>query len=397
MVYLATSGFWMNAQVLFLSVGSLFLAIAFANLLPAETYGVYQYLLSFSTIIGALTLTGMNYAVTQAVARGYEGVVRESVRTQLRWSVIPLLCGIGVGVYYLLQGNAELGYGLFLIGVFTPLIYAFNTYIAFLNGKKEFKQTFVYGVVLNGAYYGSILLATVYLKEALLLLLVNLLVNAAVTVALYMRTLARYRPNRSIDTETLPYGKHLSLMYVPTLVIRQLDNILVFQMLGPVQLAVYSFASTVPERIAGFFKFAFTAALPKFSTRTRESIQSSLLSKMMFMTAAGLVIALLYIAAAPYVFALLFPAYLEAIPYSQLYALLIVASASNLSTSALLSQQLKRELYIFYTVTPFVQLTFQVALLWSFGLWGLIVGRIISSVLDTVVSTALFYWYPQKR
>jgi O-antigen/teichoic acid export membrane protein len=388
---MARSGFWINLNVVVAAAGSLLVAVACANLLPAETFGRYQYLLSFSTIIGAVTLTGMNYAVTQAVARGYDGILRESVKMQLRWSLIPVVAGACIGAYYLLNGNSELGYGLIAIGVGVPIIYTFNTYVAFLNGKKAFRQTFIYGSVLNAAYYGSILLAVFFLPQALLLLLVHIVVNALVTTGLYLHTLRKYQPNDSVDPADLVYGKHLSVMYVPSLIVRQLDAVLVFQVLGPVQLAVYTFASAIPERLSGLFKAVFTAALPRFSEQSQRTLRSSLFSKMVWVTLAGFAVAGIYMLAAPLVFSLLFPAYMDAVPYSQVAALAIAAAASNISVPALVSQRLQRELYLFYVITPFVQLAIQAGLLLTYGLWGLIIGRILSSFLDTAVSTALFY------
>ena len=88
MVYLAKNSFWMNSNTVITSGFSFILSIAFAHLVSKETYGVYQFLISISSIIGGLTLIGMNSAVTQAVARGFEGVLRESVKVQLKFGLL---------------------------------------------------------------------------------------------------------------------------------------------------------------------------------------------------------------------------------------------------------------------------------------------------------------------
>lgn len=395
MVYLANSGFWLNLNVIIVTLLSFLLSIAFANLLPAETYGTYQYLLSLSTVVGALTLTGMNYAVTTAVAKGHDGVVRESIRLQVRWSLVPFLISAIVGAYYLYQGNMLIGLGLVVIGILVPLINTFNTYAAYLNGKKMFRQAFVYATVLNAAYYVSIFAGVLYLKDALALLLVNLGVNAAVVVLLYIRTLRRYPPNATGDAEALGYGNHLSGMNAFTIMVRQADALLVFHFLGPAILAVYAFASLIPERIGGLFKFLFFAGLPKFATQSRESITSSLLPKLGKATLAGIVLAGVYALIAPHLFALLFPQYLAAVPYTQLYALVIITGAGHISLSVLTAQQMKARLYVFNTLSPIFQLVLQVALLILFGLWGLLVARIIANIFDTLLATALILKDPR--
>ena len=46
MLYLVRGGFWLSLNHIAASVSSLILAVAFANLIPAETYGTYRYVLS---------------------------------------------------------------------------------------------------------------------------------------------------------------------------------------------------------------------------------------------------------------------------------------------------------------------------------------------------------------
>ena len=82
MLYLARGGFWLTLGQGLGIIAGLLLVIGFANLLPKEVYGNYKFILSLGGIIGAFTLTGMSIAVTQAVARGFEGNFRPSRNRQ---------------------------------------------------------------------------------------------------------------------------------------------------------------------------------------------------------------------------------------------------------------------------------------------------------------------------
>ena len=137
MVYLFTTGVWGNLGAFSVSFFSFILYIAFAHFLSKETYGTYQYLLSLAGIVGNFTLTGMNTAVTQAIARGYEGVFYKAMRLQYKWNIVPTLGTWAFSAYYLWHGNMTLGFGLFMIGLFTPLLNTFNTFSAILGGKKR--------------------------------------------------------------------------------------------------------------------------------------------------------------------------------------------------------------------------------------------------------------------
>lgn len=392
MVYLAGAGWWSTLNFVIVSVFALLLSIAFANLLPKDVFGLYQYLLSLSALLTAITLAGMNNAVSQSVARGFEGDLRASVRVQLLWSAVPIAIGVSAAAYYFFQGNGILAGGLLAIALLSPLTNVFNTYSAFLQGKREFKRIFVYGTGINLAYYASIFLGVFFFKNALMLVCINLAANALGTLLAYWRTLKVYRPSDKTDPHTIAFGTHLSVMNAFGTIVTQLDSILVFHFLGAVELAVYSFASMIPERVGSIFKFVNVAALPKFSNRTREEIRETIMQKMARAALAGAAMALLYALLAPFFFHLLFPKYLDALPYTELYSLVIITLAANLGGTALVSLRMARELYAFNIINPIVLLALQVPLLLSFGIPGILIARIVSNTINILLSLALLFF-----
>lgn len=396
MVYLAGAGFWTNLNMVIVSVFALLLSIAFANILPREIYGTYQYLLSLSTLLAALCLTGMNIALSQSVARGNDGDLRPAVRLQLLWSIVPTAIGLFGAGYYAFQGNMTLALGVTVISFLTPAINAFNTYTAFLQGKREFKQLFVYGVLSNIAYYACMFPAIVIAKDAVILIFANLVVNALTMIWFYTRTLARYQPSDQTDPHTLPYGAHLSVMNAVGTIVAQLDSVLVFHFLGPAELAVYSFASLIPERVSGLFKFVTTAALPKFSVQSADEIRQHLIGKTLRAASAGVIVAVAYALSAPFLFSLLFPAYLTAAFYSQVYALMIITVAANIPAAAIVALRMNRELYAFNIGTPFILLALQVVLLLNFGIIGILLARVISNTCNILLAL-YFIFHPFGR
>lgn len=386
MVYLAKSSFWLQASSVFVSFASFFLYVIFGHVLPKEVYGTYQYLLSIGAIVGAFTLTGMNGAVTRAVARGFEGSYRESIRVQLAWNLVPFAGAWACGAYYLLHGNATLGWGLVLIGIFVPLNTTFNTYSAYLSAKKDFKRGFLYSVFTNTPYYLAVALVAFSLPAALALLAANLISQAIGFFVAHRRVLALYRPNENKDPEAITYGKHLSFINFFNVAISQIDNILVFHYLGAAPLALYSFATAIPDRL-NIFRSIATAAFPKFATRTQEEVRTSLGRKVLFSIGAALSIAIVYDLFAYQFFLLFFPRYLDAVPYSQVYALITVTGFGFLFTTALSAHGRVKMLYVYSIISPLIILGSEaIGILW-WGLWGLVVARILSSLL-----TSLFGW-----
>ncbi|HVX90792.1 MAG TPA: oligosaccharide flippase family protein [Candidatus Paceibacterota bacterium] len=390
MVYLFTAGWWVNLNFVIVSLLSLLLSIALANLLPKETYGLYQYLLSLSALVGALMLGGMGNAVTQAVARGYEGALRSAVGVQLRWGMVPALLSLVGAGYYFLHGNMDVAFGLGCIAVATPLVNAFSTYNAYLTGKREFRQSFYYSSIVTGAYYAAIFVSLLFLRSAPLLLLVNLGVNAVASAYVYWLTLRRYQPGTATDPGMIPYGSHLSVMSGFSTLLSQLDSVLVFHFLGPVPLAVYSLATAIPERAGGAFNFIGTALLPKLANHSHDHIRQNILPKLARLAALSAAGAIAYAVFAPFLFHLVFPQYASAIPYTEAYALIIMLmTVLNTLTTVFVAMGKKRELYALTVGNPVVLLVFQVPLLLTFGVMGMIVARMAADALAIVVGMVL--------
>jgi O-antigen/teichoic acid export membrane protein len=377
MVYLFRSGFWGNLGSFSVSLFSFVLYVAFAHFLSKEVYGTYQYLLAIAGIVGTFTLTGMNTAVTQALSRGYDGVFAKAMRLQYRWNIIPALGAWGFAAYYFFHGNHELGIGLFLIGIFTPLLNTLNTYSAIIGAKKDFRRAFLYNFFSNIPYYTAVIFVAFYYNAPLPLLAANLVSQVIAASIAYKAILRVYPPNNQDDPEALKYGKHLTVMGALGGIIAQLDSVFVFHFLGAADLALYSFATAIPERLANFFKFIPNAAMPKFAVKTHDEIRQSIFQKTGIGILAGAVIALVYIALAHLFFAIFFPTYMDAVPYSQLYALVIVAAIGSVFPIALTAKRRIKSLYIFSIATPVIQLVLQFVGVFYFGLWGLIVAKII--------------------
>ena len=138
----------------------------------------------------------------------------------------------------------------------------------------------------------------------------------------YIKLLREIPKNAPLDTNVITYGKYLSVMNIITIA-GNIDKILVFQLLGPAPLAIYNFAIGIPEQIRAVLKGVSRVALLKFSERPFVEIKQSLLHKMIIFGGGAIMISIVYIALAPFIYKLIFPQYTESIIYSQIIALSI--------------------------------------------------------------------------
>lgn len=379
MVYLAKGSFWINANTLIVSIFSFILSISFARYISKDTYGMYQFVVSFASILGGLTLTGMNTSVTQAVARGFEGVLRKSVKVQIKFGVISFVVGIACSIYYLINDNFTLSISIGIISVTLPLINSLNTWSAYLSGKKEFRSFFIFWQVVNFTYYLGLIGTIFVFPSVIALVLIGFTLNALANFITYLLVIKKYKPNDSFEDEAISYGKKLSLSSIlPTLGLH-IDNIIVFHFLGPTQLALYAFASNIPERLSGLLKPISSIAFPKLSTKSQEEVSAILPKKTFQLFLFSLLAGIAYLVIAPFIFKIFFPEYATSILYSQVYAIAIVLSlTASLPTTSLYATR-SNNIYILNVIHPIFSIGAIFVGTFYFGIWGTILSKILSS------------------
>ena len=388
MVYLAKGGFWLNANMVITSIFAFVLSIAFAKLVSKEVYGTYQFVISVSSIIGAFTLTGMNTSVTQAVARGFEKVFPDSVKIQIKFGIIPVVIGLGISIYYLINQNLILSASLVVVALLLPLTNALNTWAAFLGGKKEFGDYFKYSQIVNIAYYAGITLIILFIPTALFLVIANFLLNTISNFVVHKLVIKKYKPNQNNEEEAFEYGKKLSLSNVLPMVALNIDNIIIFHSLGSPNLAIYIIPSHIPERISGLLRPISVIALPKFSEKKPSEVKSSVFAKLWKLSALALLGWLFYFFLSPFLFKIFFPQYTQSVTYSQIYAIVFIFSTFSSLLSTALSSIRSKALFKFNIINPLFNVAIIFIMVYFFGLWGAIIGKITGSVFQTALS-----WY----
>jgi O-antigen/teichoic acid export membrane protein len=393
MVYLVKGGSWLTAGDVFSSATIFLLAIAFANLLPKETYGTYKYILSLAGLFSLATLQGITVAVTQAVARGYEGVLVPTIKTRIRWGFLAALASIGAAGYYYLNHDNTLVLSFLLIAAFLPFMDSFMTYDSFLQGKKLFKTSSIYGTA-SQIIAAILMILTMFLTKNLFIILLVYFTSWTLTRFICLQfTLKRFRPNKEYDSETISYGKHLSMISIIGNIIDSLDNIIIFHFLGAVQVAVYSFALLPVIHFQGLTKKIDILAIPKFAQRPLQEIRLLFWKRMKFLFVLGSVISLIYIITVPFLFRIFFPKYIDSIFFSQVFSVSIALMLGQAILRSAINSRLtlipKKLLYLLNAAT-FVLLISMLLLIRPLGIMGIILAKIFSFI--SAIGIELIIW-----
>ena len=390
MIYLAKGGFWLGIGQVIASGSAFITSIVFANLLLPDTYGIYKYVLSIYGLLTISTLSGMDSAVTQATARGFEGTLRPAIKEKMKWGLLGSIVSIVLAVYYLTKGNTVLSISLCIVAFFVPLAESFDMYNSLLWGKKLFKTQVNYNVIKKIISLVAIT-ATIFLTNNIFYIVLVYFASMVIPNYIILKIIEKNKQeNTNVDPEAIGYGKHLSLAYIISTALSELDKILVFQYVGAKDLAIYTLAVAPNDQIKGLFKNINSLAMPKFSERTTEEIKKSIWHKVRILALSMGVVVLAYIVISPYFYTVFFPKYIASIKYSQILSVsLIPVVISGFIYTVLESQKAKKEIYEYNLYGNVVGIVILFPLVYYYGIWGAIFSRVITRFFSLGLSTFL--------
>ncbi len=388
MVYLASGGFWLSVSKIISLFSSLLLAIAYARLLPPTVYGTYKYILSIASLVGIAALPGLNTALINAVAQGYEGTIKPIIKTKVKFALIGSILSLLIAAYYLYQYNYTLALGLVVVSVFLPLtsiiIYGF-----YLQGKKDFKRIAIYNsihtIILTLALFITILLT----NNVIIIITVNFFISWIVKLYFNHKTISSISSSK-INQQAISFGKHLSFIEIINALARQLDKILIWHFLGASSLALYAFAILPIEQLRNFLKLINKLAQPKLAKQAPDKIKQTLAVKIIKSSLVFAIITLIYIVTAPLLYKILFPQYQSAARFSQLLAIVLLFIPWNLTTTALTAKNKHASLYKVNTAASLVKIILLLIFTPRWGITGAITALILAAFFNNTISFILF-------
>ncbi|MBI2625304.1 MAG: oligosaccharide flippase family protein [Candidatus Nealsonbacteria bacterium] len=389
-VYLAKGVSWLSLGQLGEIFFSLTLGIVWARFIPKEIFGQYKFVLSVASLFAIFSLTGMQASLVRSVAKGLEGTIKEVLKTKLRWSTLALLAGLSLAAYYWFQDNRVLAASFLIAGIGSPIINSFALYGAYTTGKKRFDIGTRYYLARNFLDTFAVFIAILFTKNIIHLILVYFAVNSFLAAFFYFLAIKKMPPNQKTDPEAIGYGKELSLLGLVGRGAEQIDKILVFHYLGAVELAIYSFATAMPNYIGNITSNLKELALPKLSAVDESAVKKTVLPRVIMYGLFLAAIILIYILLAEYIFKIFFPAYTESVFYSRIYALSFLGSVAFLPRLTLLARKKTGILFQNDITTTIVRISIIFVMLQYFGLLGIIVGQVIYSFIDPLIAFFFF-------
>lgn len=386
--YLYRGFLWMGIATCIIFAINFAKSYVFANYLRPETFGTYRYIMTLIDVASTLTLTGITLVISRSVAQGYEGTYIRGVYSYLTHSYLALATTTAIAVYYAYAGNYTFAFVIGTAGVLNVGINAARLYGSVLEGKKRSDINARYQMVSN-TIPSLVMIASVFMTDSLTIIIILYFVTTlTIHTILSIYTYRRLELNSSVDDKAQKFSLHLSIMGILSTGAEHIDKLLLFQMLGPAQLALYSFAAALPEQFNVIGKSLRVLIYPKISAQSFENTKKHVLRKSGLILAVCLVMFTGYVVIAPFIFTHFFSTYIGAITLSQVYALSILLIAATPYKSILLAHSCTKELYQTKLVLIITRLLLLALLLPLYGVWG-----IVASFLIARFTEALLYVY----
>lgn len=387
--YIASGGFYLTLTQVTSAFIGLGMTVAFANLIPPETYGTYRYLLSLYALFAIGTLPGIDTAVVQSTIHNFEGSLFQGFHLKLKYGVISLIAACIYGTYIYIQGNAELAYLLFMMAFALPIMEAGTVVTAFFNGKMLYKE-WAHMDITTQIVSAVSLITTMFFSDNILLLSLSYFIPyiALRTYTLFF-LLPKHQSNNNEDPGLLSYGKHMSGFQIVTRIIGSIDQIALFHFLGPAQVAIFALAQAIPMRIQSLLKVSGLLALPKFADKSHREAAQLLKHKMLLFGVVIFFGCVIFVFIAPFIFTYLLPKYLSSVKYSQALVFYTLSAITYPFASLLSAHKKIKENYIVSVVSFIAKVGAVLFLVPIFGIWGAVWGVLISAWSGTAISIIL--------
>ncbi len=397
--FLRNSGLLMLANMIVTGL-ALIRTPAMTWLLPKEGVGMIGVVAAWMPFLQLLSMPGMDSASYHYLAKGSNWAFATNLAYRLRWSILSsvgLLVGAG---YWWSQGNLPLAW-LFLITALTfPVTTGLSAAGGTLSATQNFGGLFWYRLgesLTDFIGFLPLLLSVWWVSQAVTFYAANQITTAVMMVGVSWWLLRRLRIGTSIPTAEeqrgiVAYGKHQTVISSIGVVQSRVDSLLVSAFFPLTLMADYSIGSIVANQFrslwAIYVSIRYTPLVQMTVQRRRRRF---LLEGTLIWFAFILTAVVVYLAAYWLIPLVLPPTYVSSIPYvGWLSAIMIIGMPGGIVETYFRTQQNEKPQYTMRITGAVTSLLFPALLMAPWGVTGIMVGRLLSNGIFSVLGLWLF-------
>lgn len=386
---------WNTTSSYLITIISLIRNFAILKCLSVEDYGRLQFIFATIPLVEIFLLGGSDYAATQYVAGKKEWLVSKIVRVRLLFSVLSAISCFIIGLSYY-NTDIALAIAFFANAFITPLS-SYDIVPAIYKGRGQYKNLakvdLLIGIIVT---IGSVLWVYFFPQNIIVLSIIPNFVTGIVYFIMVRRLnleikVANYREY----IEALKYVFNRSVIGILPLVVGKIDQIIVGYFLGFADLAVYSLARFVQDKLKITSQALVKIYLPMFTTMEEHEIEKNMVKISVLHTAIILVGAFIFDFGATILIKMFFwDNYKDALLYVHLLLLGYVVSVPGqpLQVKLAAKKMIKIE-YIYNMIISSVYLIILPVLVKYYYVAGVAYAYIIRGILNTLVTVGAVWLF----
>jgi O-antigen/teichoic acid export membrane protein len=342
----------------------------------------------------------MDSTVTQGAARGNDGTVTVGLATKMKWGLLGSVAAVAVAIYYFYGKDYSVAWSMLFAAAFIPLMEPFGVFNAVLFGKKDFRLSSLFGIA-GQLFSGLALAASLFLTNNTIIIFIVYAASWTISRYISLRiTLKTYPTNEKVEPHAVSYALHASLIGAFNTIISSIDTILVYHFLGPAQLAAYAFATAPVSQTRTILNTPTILAIPKLADQTAAQIRRTMKQKTPHLLLIGALAMLGYCALAVPFYKVFLPRYTDAVPFSLFFSVTILLQVITAYVHAALDARAtlipKRLLYL-WNIPSITIAACAILLIQRYGLWGAMMGQVLSYAASCGVSWFLWFTIRHKE
>lgn len=392
--YFTKNTFWLLVGQGMMSVAAFLSTVVLANYVSKHDVGDYRLIVSIYATITFFSLPGVGVSLLHSIVNNNNGALLEAVSIKKRYGLIAFFVGTLIALYFgVFKNNPVFGFSIFVMSVCLPIIETYSLYSIYLQGLHKFKQSSINTGLVKIISSIAIIVVVYFNPSTIYLIFAFYLSQAVVTFIQYKILIKKFPLQNDIkDDGMLPYARHFTFAGALSLLFGQADKFILYHFFGPVSLAQYWIASTVPQEVGRVMYTVSQVAYPKLIKGDHQEMKKWLPKKLFLLTLVLIGVSFLYSLIAYPFFNLFFPQYIDSVPMSMI---LMFASVVTPYTFVWLFYTAKRHVkvtYISNIVEPILQVILYIIFIPLFGVWGLVSAVFIKSIIMNI-----FSWYILRK
>lgn len=391
--YFAKNTFWLLAGQALMSFAAFLSTVILANYVSKHDLGDFRLVVSIYTTLTFFVMSGLSAAFIRAVVQGYDGALEEALEIKKRYGLLTFLIGVCIALYFLYKGNDLFALLIIIMAAFLPLTEMYSMYVPYLQGKHEFKYSSLNTGIVKVVSSASVIAVTFIYPSTVWLVVAFFGSQALVTYIQYKLLIRKFPPeNTKRDSNMLPHAKHLTLSGVGFLFFGQIDKYILYHFFGPIALASYWIASSVPQEFGRVVSTIGQVAFPKFVGIDHEKSKDMLAKRFTSALLILFVLSLIYAVIAYPFFYVFFNDYISEVPKSIFLMFGLAVIPYYFIWGYYTAKANHKITYFLNIVDPTLQVVLYLICIPFFGVWGL-VGAVC---LKTAIMNMLA-WYILKK